>query len=186
MQRRLIPAAVAALALAAAPAAGAKEISNAEVCGANGCAGVSGEADRLALMTGSGKSIAAPPEAPYYEASAVYSHGGQSKTVGFVAVPRHRAVSYEGGPWYEITPAQSALISKLAGDRQPFPAAGLTGAAPAPDPKPAPVAASDGGNLLWPEGVLLALALGVFLIRPLRAAARTATLASRRRARAAR
>jgi len=181
MQRRLIPAAVAALALAAAPAAGAKEISNAEVCGTDACASVTGKADRLALMTGSGKSIAAPPEAPYYEASAVYSHGGQSKTVGFVAVPRHRAVSYEGGPWYEITAAQSALISKLAGDKQPFPAAGLIGAAPAPDPKPAAVAASDGGSLLWPEGVLLALALAAAAT----AAVRTATPASRRRARAA-
>ncbi len=82
-----------------------------------------------------------------------------------------------------MTAEQAALIRKSTAGAEPYPAAGLIDAAPASEP-----VAADGGNLLWPEGVLLALALGVagvFLIRPLRAAARTATPGSRRRARAA-
>ena len=46
MQRTLLLAAVAALALAAAPAAAAKEITKAEVCGPDGCTNVG---DRAAL-----------------------------------------------------------------------------------------------------------------------------------------
>ena len=74
--------------------------------------------------------------------------------------PRHRAVRYEDGAWYQMTAQQAALIRKSTAGAEPYPAAGLIDAAPAPDPKPAAVA-SDGGSLLWPEGVLLALpALG--------------------------
>ena len=137
MQRRLIPATVAALALAAAPAAGAKEISNAEVCGTAGaCQTVDGEASRMALMTASGRSIAPPPRAPYYDVRAEYSHGDQHQWVSYVAVPRHRAVRYEDGAWYEMTAEQAALIRESTAGAEPYPAAGLIDAAPAPDPSP--------------------------------------------------
>ena len=182
MHRRLIPAAVAALALAAAPAAGAKEISNAEVCGTDGCVpAVDGEASRMALMTASGRSIAAPPRAPYYDVQRrVQPRRPAPRRSSFVAVPRHRAVRYEDGAWYEMTAEQAALISKLAGGEQPFPAAGLIGAAPRPEARarrgerrrqPAVAGGRAARALRWP--------------RPLTAAARTATPASRRRARAA-
>lgn len=175
MKRTLVFAAVAALTLAAAPAAAAKEITKAEVCGAgNVCQSVDDEAGRLALAE-SGAPMAPPPRAPYYEINARFEHGDESARVGFVAVPRHRAVRYSDGNWYAMTAAQSAVIRETTGDAKPFPAAGLIGAAAAPEPKPQPAAASDDGSLLWPEGVLLALALGmagVFLVRAARSSGR--------------
>lgn len=183
MQRRLIPAAVAAVALAAAPAAGAKEISNAEVCGTAGaCQTVDDEASRMALMTASGRSIAPPPEAPYYDVRAEYSHGDQRQWVSYVAVPSRRAVRYEDGAWYVMTAEQGALIRKATAGAEPYPAAGLIGAAPAADPPP--VAATEGGSLLWPEGVLLALA-GVLLAGALTVAVRRGSLGWPRRGPAA-
>ena len=67
MQRMLFLAAVAALALAAAPAAVAKEITKAEVCGTDGCVSVDDEAGRMALMTSGGSPTDPPHAAPYYE-----------------------------------------------------------------------------------------------------------------------
>ena len=175
MTRMLVFAAAAALTLAAAPAAAAKEITTAEVCGAGGaCQTVDDEAGRLALAE-SGQPMAPPPRAPYYEISARFEHGDESATVVFVAVPGRRAVRYSDGNWYAMTAAQSAVIRETIGDAEPFPAAGLIGAASAPEPKPQPAPASDGGSLLWPEGVLLALALGVagvFLVRAARSSGR--------------
>jgi len=157
MKRMLVFAAAAALTLAAAPAAAAKEITKAEVCGSGGaCQTVDDEAGRLALAE-SGAPMAPPPSAPYYQISARFEHGDESATVLFVAVPGRRAVRYSDGNWYAMTAAQSAVIREATSDAKPLPAAGLIGAAPAPDPKPQPAPASDDGSLLWPEGVLLAL-----------------------------
>jgi hypothetical protein len=182
MHRRLIPAAVAALALAAAPATGAKEISRAEVCGTAGaCQTVDDEGSRMQLMTASGRSIPPPPEAPYYDVRAEYRHGDQSQWVSYVAVPRHDAVRYQDGAWYEMTAEQAALIGKATAGAEPYPAAGLVGAAPPADPKPAAAASGD-GSLLWPWGVLLAIALAA---AGATAAARTATHGWRRRGPAA-
>ena len=175
MPRTLVLAAIAALALAAAPAAGAKEISKAEVCGQGGCATVDDEQGRMALMSG-GSPTDPPRAAPYYEVRAEMSHGDEHGTVSFVAVPTRNAVRYDDGMWYEMTAEMGAVIRKVTADSKAFPAAGLIGAAEPPaKPAPAPAASDDGGNLLWPEGVLVALALGVagvFLVRAARSSGR--------------
>ena len=154
MRRMLVLAAAAALALAAAPAAVAKEITSAEVCGSGGCTAVTGEADRMALMSG-GAPVASPQAAPYYGVRARMDHGDESATIRYVTVPSRNAVRYDDGAWYEMTLEQAALIKKVAAGQKPFPAAGLIGAAPPPDPKPQPVADAD--SPLWPEGVIIAL-----------------------------
>jgi hypothetical protein len=168
MRRMLILAAAAALWLLAAPAAVAKEITKAEVCGSGGnCAVVDDEQGRMALMSG-GNPTDPPRAAPYYEVRAEMSHGDEHATITFVTVPSRRAVRYDDGMWYAMTAEQVALIQKLTTDMKALPAAGLVGAAEPPEPQPAPAATDDGGSLLWPEGVLLALALGVagvFLVR---------------------
>ena len=88
MKRMLVFAAAAALTLAAAPAAAAKEITKAEVCGTGGaCQSVDDEAGRLALAE-SGAPMAPPPRATHYEINVRFAHGDESARVGFVAVPR--------------------------------------------------------------------------------------------------
>jgi 4'-phosphopantetheinyl transferase EntD len=56
----------------------------------------------------------------------------------------------------EMPPEMTAFVTKVAGDHKPFAAGELLGAAPPPDPKPAPAADTD--SPLWPAGVLIALA----------------------------
>jgi hypothetical protein len=164
MQRTLVLAAVAALALAVAPAAPAKEITKAEVCGAGGCASVDDADGRFALMEG-GPPRTPPTAAPYYEVNIEMDYRGGA--FSYTAVPERRAYRADG-TWYEMTPAMVVLVAKVTARRRAFPAAGLIGAAPAPEPRPA---AADSGNLLWPEGVLIGLVLaaaGVFLVRAAR------------------
>ena len=64
MQRTLVLAAVAALALAVTPAASAKEITKAEVCGADGCR-TADRGDREVLVN-RGPSRTPPTAAPFY------------------------------------------------------------------------------------------------------------------------
>ena len=177
MQRTLIPAAVAALALAlavaVAPAALAKEITKAEVCGTGGCASVDDEAGRAVLLNG-GPPRTPPTAGPYYNVRMEMAHEGED--VGaftLVAVPDKRAYRADDGAWYEMPSEMTALVTKVTAGYKAFPAAGLIGAAPAPEPRPA--AAADSGSPLWPEGVLIALALAVaavFLVGAGRASGR--------------
>ena len=179
MQRALLPAAVAALILALAPAAAAKEITKAEVCGPGGCARVGDEAGRAALMEG-GSPRTPPPAAPYYEVRMEMDHGGEDVgTFSFAAVPEQRAFRADDGAWYEMPPEMVALVGKVAAGERPFPASGLIGAA-APPPEPR-AAAADTGNRLWPEGVLIAAALaaaGLLLVRASRRPRRVGPAAS--------
>ena len=179
MQRTLILAAVAAIALAVAPAAMAKEITKAEVCGTGGCATVDDEAGRAVLMNG-GPPRTPPAAAPYYNVRMEMAHGGE-EVGGFslVAVPERNAFRADDGAWYEMPSEMTALVTKVTAGYKAFPAAGLIGAAPAPEPRPA--AAADSGSPLWPEGVLIALALAVaavFLVRAARSSGRFRTASS--------
>ena len=172
MQRSFVPAAVAALALAAAPAAGAKEITKAEVCGADGCS-TAAAADREVLGNG-GPSRTPPTAAPFYMVRIEVDHGGgQPVRWEMTAVPERRALRAEDGTWLEMPPEVAAVIAKLTAGRRGFPASGLMGAAPPPEPRPA--ASADTGSPLWPEGVLIALVLaagGVVLVRAARGSRR--------------
>jgi hypothetical protein len=156
MQRTLVLAAVAALALA--PAASAKEITKAEVCGADGCSAAAA-ADRQTLASGGG-SRTAPAAAPFYVVRIAVDGGdGHPQSWETTAVPARRALRADDGTWLDMPPDVAAVITKLTADRRPFPASGLTGAAPPPKPRPAP--AADNGSRLWPEGALIAFALAV-------------------------
>ena len=183
-ERALVLAAVAALALAAAPAASAKAIAKAEVCGADGCSTAAGD-DRQVLGHG-GASRTPPAAAPFYMVRIEVDTGdGRTERWEMTAVPERRALRAEDGTWVEMPPEVAAVIAKLTAGRRGYPASGLMGAAP-PPPEPRPAPAPDADSPLWPEGVLIALALavgGVFLV--VRASARTARRASSRRARAA-
>ncbi len=170
MQRTFVPAAIVALTLAVAPAAVAKEITKAEVCGAGGCAAIAGAAGRAALMEG-GPPRTPPPAAAYYEVNLEMDHQGGG--FSYTAVPQRHAFRAEDGAWYDMPPAMVALVAKAGAHRRAFPAAGLIGAA-APA-KPHPAVAATGDSPLWPEGVLIAIGLavgGILLVRAARGSRR--------------
>jgi len=162
--------AVAALALVAAPAATAKEISKAEVCGPDACTTVD-DHSALAVIAQGGPPREPPVAASYYEVRLTVTEGDEEFHWGFTAVPGAGAARADDGTWMEMPAEATALVEKYAGSQKPFPAAALVGAAPPPDPRPSPAADPDSGSLLWPEGIVIALALaagGILLVRMLR------------------
>ena len=179
MQRTLVLASVAAL--IAAPAASAKEITKAEVCGADGCAAAVG-GDRQTLGNG-GPTRTPPTAAPFYMVRIAVDTGeGHTTSWEMTAVPERHALRADDGTWLEMTPDVGAVIAKLIAGKRGFPASGLMGAAPPPQPHPAPAAGP--GNALWPEGVLIALALamgGGLLVRAARGSRRFGPASSWRR-----
>ena len=176
-----------ALLLAVVPAAAAKEITKAEVCGPDGCTAVADVA--VAPVLGNGGPPRTPPTAaPYYDVRLTVDEGDRDFTWSFAAVPARHAMRADDGTWMQMAPDAAALVTKTAAGRKPYPASEMVGWAAAPDPKPAP-ADSDSplrgakpGSLLpsggWPEGVLVALiaVAAAFVARAvwLRAAARRA------------
>ena len=165
-----------ALLLAVAPAAAAKEITKAEVCGPDGCTAVADGA--VAPILGNGGPPRTPPTAaPYYDVRLTVDEGDQDATWSFAAVPARHAMRADDGTWMEMAPDVAALVTKTAAGRKPYPASEMVGWSAAPDPKPSrppPTARCEP----WPEGVIVALiALGAaFVARAvwLRGAARRA------------
>jgi hypothetical protein len=178
---------VVALVLVVVPAAAAKEITKAEVCGPDGCTAVADVA--VAPILGNGGPPRTPPTAaPYYDVRLTMAEGDQNATWSFAAVPARHAMRADDGTWMQMAPDASALVTKTAAGRKPYPASEMVGWAAAPDPKPepagtaSPLRGAKPGSLLpsggWPEGVMVALiALGAaFVARAvwLRGAARRA------------
>lgn len=143
-----------ALLLAAAPAAAAKEIKKAEVCGPDGCSTV-GDTAVLPILGEGGPPRTPPTAAPYYDVRITMQEGDQEAIWSFAAVPARHAMRADDGTWMEMPPDTSALITKVAAGRKPYPAGDLVGTAPRPDPRPEPAAGGD--SPLWPEGVIVAL-----------------------------
>jgi hypothetical protein len=174
MRRMLILAAAAALALAAAPAAVAKEVKKAEVCGPDGCVSADDEQTRMTLLQG-GPPTTPPTAAPYYEVRITMAAGDETHTWGFAAVPDRQVARADDGTWMRMPDEMTGIVKQLTLGQKPYPASGLIGAAPPPEPKPV---AADADSPLWPEGVVIALIAiaAAFLVRGvwLRGAARRA------------
>ena len=153
MRRMPVLAAAAALALAAAPQAVAKEITKAQVCGPDACTTVDDDHAREVLVNG-GPPRKPPTAAPYYEVRITMAEGDENHTWSFAAVPAKDALRADDGTWLDMPPEVTAVVKGFAGDQRPFPASELTGAA-APPADPQPVADAD--SPLWPEGVVIAL-----------------------------
>jgi len=165
-----ILAALAATALVLAPAARAKEIEQAEVCGADGCIEVADEGDRATIVDG-GPPRTPPAEAPFYAVRLVIdTGGGHVERLDTFAVPSRHALRGADGTWMVMPKTLATVVERYARRLRPLPASELVGAAPAPV-----AAAPAGDGVLWPEGVLVALALlgvGVLVVRRTRGARR--------------
>jgi hypothetical protein len=155
MKWTLAAAAVAGAALALAPAAGAKEIKEAQICGADGCTTVNDEGDRALLVSG-GPPRTPPTAAPFYAVRITMDEGGeQAGRFEAAAVPRKGALRGGDGTWMQMPAVMARVVERYAAGHRPYPAARLAGAAPAAPP----AESSAGEGVLWPEGALLALAL---------------------------
>jgi hypothetical protein len=143
------------------------------VCGPDGCSTVADRATAPVLGNG-GPPRTPPTAAPYYDIRLTVDEGDQDFTFGVVAVPARHAMRADDGTWMEMPPDMTALVTKTAAGRKPYPASEMTGWA-APEPKPEP-ASTD--SPLWPEGVIVALiaVAAAFMARALwlRGAARRA------------
>jgi hypothetical protein len=143
-----------ALLLAVAPAAAAKEITKAEVCGPDGCTAVADIAAAAPILANGGPPRTPPNAAPYYDVRLTVAEGDHNATWSFAAVPARHAMRADDGTWMQMAPDAAALVTKTAAGRTPYPASELTGWAAAPDPKPEPATAD---SAPWPEGVIVAL-----------------------------
>ena len=187
----LIVATFASALAASAPAAHAKGIAQASVCGADGCADISSRVQPpsdcaacsaeqlLSAMPGTAHPTR---QAPYVRIVLGFGDPG-----GDMIEARERILysselkigARQEGPdewaWFRLSPAALAVAARLTRDIRPYPAASmplgrpkLTGTlVPAPANPAAPAAASDDASLLpWlAGGAILALALGLVAIR---------------------
>jgi hypothetical protein len=157
MKRTLVVAALAALALA--PAAHGKEVRQAQVCGPDGCITVDDQTAGAALANG-GPPRTPPTAAPFYRIRiAIDTGGGRTDHFSVAAVPARHAMRGSDGTWMDMPDEVAAVIERVAGSARPYPAARLAGAAPLAPAPAEPSKAARADSLLWPEGVLLALAL---------------------------
>jgi hypothetical protein len=143
---------VLALVLALAPAAAAKEITKAEVCGPDGCSTVS-DHGALAVIGNGGPPRTPPTAAPYYDVRITVAEAEQDFTWSYAAVPSRHAQRADDGTWMEMPPDVTALVRKYAAGRRPYPSTEMVGWAAPPVPKPAAAADSP----VWPEGLVIVL-----------------------------
>jgi hypothetical protein len=171
MRTPAIAAALAAAALAIPATAVAKEIKQANVCGASACTTVKDRTLLESLVTDGGVT-AAPPAGAFYRVTIVLDTGdGHSQDFTTVMVPGRDAIQGEDGTWMDLPAATKAALLTAAGDLAPLPASKLTGAASAPAPRPAaaPPAPPDDGGLSWFARLMLAtpilIAAGLLISR---------------------
>ena len=171
MRRLLVLVLPAALLLGPPAAAGAKGVSDAKVCGADGCRSIAGAKDSL-LQNGPPAAGPKAPE-PFVRFELTVGARGHSELVEQTFLPRSGLLLFEDGVWAQ--PFALAEMRAAARRVMPIAASRLPGYAfAAPDAPPAgpvqPVADAGGGidaGLIALLAATLALAagLGVALLR---------------------
>jgi hypothetical protein len=145
--RRLAPIIALLAVFAAAPAASAKEITKARVCGHDDCVTTHDPAILNGLMNGGPPTIPQDPKAPMLRITATISErpgGEQMGTTQSQWVPSLGLLVAEDGTWMKLPDDAARALDALA--IEPFPA--QPGAAPTAAPAPA-AQADDGGLPAW-------------------------------------
>jgi hypothetical protein len=175
----------AVLLLSPAAAGYAKGVQKAELCGASGCAPVSGTADELMRLAEGAGPAAAPRPAAWYRLRLTIGPEGVEDfdpvvlRNAYVPATGLMRVESDGeaATWMETFPAARRLLDRAARGLKPFPAAKLRGAAaPAPERRTAAVVPASGGGdgggggsapwlALAAAGAVLAVALVVLVRR---------------------
>ena len=160
MTPRLLTALAAALALAPAVAAPAKELSKAELCGADRCVDITRDAAGERLETGLlGGAITPPPSEPgrFVKVNFTFDEGEGVPGFGFTGlfVLSGAAMRHESGEWIRMSASERAWMRKVARAVEPFGADKLNAIAPEiEDPSLARTAAMrpSGPGLQGPPG----------------------------------
>jgi hypothetical protein len=179
VRRLIIAAAVAAAVVVGAPLAAAKEVTQAKVCGSDGCTTTRDPALLQGLMNGG--PPADPPAHPsgaFRIQAKVVEPGGA--TIGRFTnwwVPRTQLVVGEDGGWSMLSPRVITAIASAAHGHKPFGPerlgasfAGTSSHAGAPPPIHTTPVTGDSGGIDWmiavPAAVaVLAAGLAVLLVR---------------------
>jgi hypothetical protein len=128
--KRILPALVLALLLAAPAAATAKRLTAATVCGSSGCNTASDPATLLPAMEGGPPIGGGPTRArPFYRLVVVVGETPGGERMKLVVLPGTRFVRGPEGTWTRISAAGLGRIMTLADGLRPFPASQLPGLA---------------------------------------------------------
>jgi LPXTG-motif cell wall-anchored protein len=131
--RRLVIA--LSLLLLAPATAGAKGLSNAEVCGTAGCADITDRAG-YGIIDGGGGSVDPPAAQPFVEVNVTFRGDAAPgepvphDTLIFQFAPAAGVIRNEEGVWYEPDAATTVLLRNTASNVSPFPASKLARLAP--------------------------------------------------------
>jgi hypothetical protein len=158
--RRLAPIIALLAVFAAAPAASAKEITKARVCGHDDCVTTHDPAILNGLMNGGPPTIPQDPKAPMLRITATISErpgGEQMGTTQSQWVPSLGLLVAEDGTWMKLPDDAARALNALA--IEPFPAQPGAAANAAPTATPAPAGQADDGGL--PVWLLIAAALAL-------------------------
>jgi hypothetical protein len=127
MSIRTIPlVVVAAAAMALAAPAVAKEIEEATVCGAGGCAQVAAKGNAHAMLDG-GAITDAPKPAPFYRIRLGIGDGSGKvfERFSILYVPSADRVRAMDGMWVNTTATADRALDRVTRGRKPFPASRL-------------------------------------------------------------
>lgn len=146
---RIVALLVAIAALAAAPAAYAKEITKARVCGVDGCVTTRDPAILQGLMNGGPPTVPPNPAGGVISVRATVSAPDGTPAGQFTSwwVPSVRMLVAEDGTWMRLPARPMAVIERLAGRFEPFP--GSTIGLPDEPARHAPARATDGAGTNW-------------------------------------
>jgi hypothetical protein len=159
--RRAVIAVVVLAALAAAPAAVAKEITSVKICGADGCVTTEDSTLLQGMMSGAGAGSAPRhPSGAISLRSRITEPGG--KVIGRISnwwVPGTQLIVAEDGNWWTLPAGAVVVLEKVSAELHPYSpdrlgarfAGTASNAAPSPPVRPAPATArGDGeGGIDW-------------------------------------
>jgi hypothetical protein len=158
-----------AAALLAAPAAQAKEIIKARVCGLDSCVTTRDPTLLQALMDGGPPSVPPTTKGGVISVRATVAEPGGEEVGQFTSwwVPAARMLVAEDGTWMRV-PDAAPVLERLTDHFEPFPASTI-GLGDEAAPPPAPAAADDGRGTPWALIAILAAALATGAAVTLRA-----------------
>ena len=159
-----------AVALVAAPAAQAKEITKARVCGVDECATTRDPAVLQALMNGGPPTVPPNPAGGVISLRDTIAEPDGTPVGQFTSwwVPSVRMLVAEDGSWMQLSSHSKAAIERVTARFEPFPGSTI-GLPDEPAPAPAaPAAADTGGGTPWALIAILAAALGAGALVALR------------------